>query len=75
MSGTEESVVFRDVCSGPHCSNVCPEVITLHTDDAGVVWSKSTRICIACVVLLIAVICLLMKVAYFPPDISHYYTH
>ena len=74
VSDTEESVVFRDVCSGPHCSNVCPEVITLHTDDTGEVWSTSTRLVITCAVLLIAVICLLMKVRYniFPSDVSSY---
>ena len=63
VSDTEESVVFRDVCSGPHCSNVCPEVIILVPDNTGNIWSGGARIAIAVIVLLIAVICLVMKVS------------
>ena len=63
VSGTEESVVFRDVCSGPHCSNVCPEVISLVADNTGNMWSGGARIAIAVIVLLISVICLVMKVS------------
>ena len=62
VSDTEESVVFRDVCSGPHCSNICPEVITLEADNAEDVWSGAARIAIAVVVLFISIVCLIMKV-------------
>ena len=62
MSDTEESVVFRDVCSGPHCSNVCPEVIILVSDNSGNMWSRGSRITIAVIVLIISVTCLVIKV-------------
>ena len=54
--------MFRDECSGPHCSNVCPEEISLETSSGAVVWSKAARIAIAVIVLLVAVVCLIMKV-------------
>ena len=55
--------MFRDECSGPHCSNVCPEEISLETSSGAVVWSGAARIAIAVIVLLIAAICLVMKVS------------
>ena len=64
VSETEEGVVFRDVCSGPHCSNVCPEEIILQTESAVEDWSGASRIAIAAVVLTIAVVCMLLKVLY-----------
>ena len=65
VSETEEGVVFRDVCSGPHCSNVCPEEIILQTESAAEDWSGAARIAIAAVVLTIAVVCLLLKVSIY----------
>ena len=62
VSDTEEGVVFRDECSGPHCSNVCPEEIILETESAAEDWSAAARIVIAVIVLAIAVFCLLLKV-------------
>ena len=62
VSETEEGVVFRDVCSGPHCSNVCPEEIILQTESAAEDWSGAARIAIAAVVLSIAVVSMLLKV-------------
>ena len=62
VSNTEEGVVFRDVCSGPHCSNACPEEIILETESAAEDWSAAARIVIAVIVLAIAVFCLLLKV-------------
>ena len=62
VSNTNEAVVFRDECSGPHCSNVCPEEISLETTNGAVVWSGAARIAIAAIVLLITAVCLLMKV-------------
>ena len=65
LSDTEEGVVFRDLCSGPHCSNTCPEKIILETESAAEEWSVAARISIAAVVLTIAVVCLLLKVYTF----------
>ena len=64
VSNTNETVVFRDECSGPHCSNVCPEEISLETGSGAVVWSGATRMAIATTVLLISIICLVMKVSF-----------
>ena len=61
---SEESLVFRDVCSGPHCSNTCPEKIALSRKEEAENWSPGVEIAIAAVVLLIGVICLIMKVLY-----------
>ncbi|CAI8009436.1 ABC transporter G family member 8 [Geodia barretti] len=58
---SEESLVFRDVCSGPHCSNTCPEKIALSRKEEAENWSPGVEIAIAAVVLLIGVICLIMK--------------
>ena len=62
VSGTEEGVAFRDQCSGPHCSNVCPEKISLQTDNPAEAWPRGAKIAIIAIVLLIAVVCLMMKV-------------
>ena len=62
VSDTEESVVFRDVCSSPHCRNVCPEIFSLQTGSTGDVWSITARVTIAVIVNLISVVCLIMKV-------------
>ena len=59
---SEESLVFRDVCSGPHCSNACPEQIALSENEENN-WSLGVKIVIAAVVLLIGVTCLVMKVS------------
>ena len=56
-----ESVVFRDVCSGPHCSGTCPEQISL-SERKNNTSSVGVKITIAVVVLLIAATCLIMKV-------------
>ena len=61
ISDTDEGVAFRDVCTGPHCSNACPEEILLSAEIAET-WSEGARIAIAVIVLTIAVICLLLKV-------------
>ena len=61
---SEESLVFRDACSGPHCSNTCPEQIALSQKEEAENWSSGVKIAIAAVVLLIGVICLIMKVLY-----------
>ena len=61
VSNTEEGVAFRDVCTGPHCSNTCPEEIILSAEIAET-WSGGARIAIAVIVLTIALICLLLKV-------------
>ena len=55
-------VAFRDQCSGPHCSNSCPEEIVLVPQREADTWSVGARVIIAMMVLLIAVICLTMKV-------------
>ena len=62
VSNTEEGVAFRDVCTGPHCSNTCPEEIILSAEIAET-WSGGARIAIAVIVLTIALICLLLKVS------------
>ena len=62
VSDTEEGVVFRDVCSGPHCSNACPEEIILETESAAEDWSGAAKIVIAVIVLAIVVFSLLLKV-------------
>ena len=59
---SEESLVFRDVCSGPHCSNACPEQIALSKTEEAKTWATGARIAIAAVVLLIGVTCLILKV-------------
>ena len=61
-SSLEKGVVFRDVCSGPHCSGACPEVIALSPRDETRSWSTGARAAVAAVVLLVAVTCLVMKV-------------
>ena len=66
VSDTEEGVVFRDVCSGVHCSKTCPEQIVLETKSREEAWSVGVRIAIAAAVLLIAAISLMMKVNEMP---------
>ena len=61
ISNTEEGVAFRDVCTGPQCSNTCPEEIILSAETAET-WSGGARIAIAVIVLTIAAMCLLLKV-------------
>ena len=61
VSDTEEGIVFRDVCSGPHCNDDCPEEILLDLQNAEV-WPLGTKIVISLIVVGIAVICLLGKV-------------
>ena len=55
-------MAFRDVCTGPQCSNTCPEEIILSAETAET-WSGGARIAIAVIVLTIAAICLLLKVS------------
>ena len=57
-----EGVAFREACSGPHCSSSCPEEVLLAPPEETEKWSLGARAAIACVVLLIAVCCLLLKV-------------
>ena len=61
VSDTDEGVGFRDMCSGPHCNNNCPERFILEREGAHV-WSTGAKITIAVIVVAIALICLLMKV-------------
>ena len=61
MSDTDEGVGFRDMCSGPHCNNNCPEMFILEREGTDV-WSSGAKITIAVIVVAIAIICLLMKV-------------
>ena len=60
--GRKEGVAFRDVCSGPHCSRACPEMIVLAQGVESEAWSLAVRATIAAVVLLIAVTSLVLKV-------------
>jgi hypothetical protein len=62
VSGTEERVTFRDLCSGPHCSKVCPEQIVLEAESKAEAWSVGVRITVAATVLLVAAVSLMMKV-------------
>ena len=55
-------MAFRDVCSGPHCSKMCPEELILEEDSTAEAWPTDVKITIAVIVLTIAIICLLMKV-------------
>ena len=61
-SDPEKGVSFRDMCSGPHCSDACPEEIILAPNEEKGTWSTGIRIAIAASVILIAVTCLIMKV-------------
>ena len=54
-------MAFRDVCSGPQCNNECPEELILEGESTQA-WSGGAKIAIAVIVLIIAVVCLLMKV-------------
>ena len=69
--------MFRDECSGPHCSNVCPEEISLETSSGAVVWSGAARIAIAAIVVLISIVCLVTKVSFsdLTSIINYYHIH
>ena len=54
-------MAFRDVCSGPHCTNLCPDELFLEEESAGV-WPDGAKIVIASMVLAIAAGCIVMKV-------------
>ena len=63
ISNGEESVTFRDKCSGLHCSKSCPEQIVLEVEERENAWPMGVKIGVVAVVLFIAVMCLLMKVS------------
>lgn len=62
VSNSDEGVVFRDTCSGIHCSKVCPEMIVVETESKLEEWSVGARIAVSIAILLIAVVSLTMKV-------------
>ena len=67
-------MAFRDVCFGPHCSSTCPEEFILEGEDVAGGWSTGAKISIAVIVLTIAVICLLMKVWTYMPEMNAFHT-
>ena len=59
---SDESVSFREKCSGPQCSGSCPEKIALIAQGEAQTWSTSVRVALTACVVLIEVTCLIMKV-------------
>ena len=63
VSDSGNVVVFRDACSGPHCSNSCPEQISLQAGSSALdAWSKEGRAIVAAIILLISIVSVMMKV-------------
>ena len=61
VSDNREGVAFRDECSGPQCSNSCPEEIVLMSLQAQP-WSTPVITVIIIAVLFIAAVCFVLKV-------------
>ena len=60
VSDESEGVAFRDICSTLHCSNSCPNQISVLETEVDM-WSVAGQAVVASAVLLIIIICLTLK--------------